>query len=247
MTPPRARGQVTPDPREGDTMKSALIVAHGQPSDPGPAATALEALAAAVGALLPGWQVGAATPAEASALARRAGGLPPGLVLPLFMADGWFIRSAIPAHLARAGLAGWRVLAPFGTAPEVAALAVQIVRENGAGEVLLAAHGSLKSGEPARVAQGVARRIKDATGRRCEAAFIDQAPRLADTAGWARDAVCLPFFAMAGGHVTRDLPAALAAAGFAGPILPALGTDARVPALLAGQIRAAAATLNATA
>ena len=39
-------------------MTRALIVAHGQPSDPGPAAAELEALAARIAGHLPGWQVG---------------------------------------------------------------------------------------------------------------------------------------------------------------------------------------------
>ena len=38
---------------------------------------------------------------------------------------------------------------------------------------------------------------------------------------------------MSGGHVIRDLPEALAKAGFPGRILPALGLDDRIPALIA--------------
>ena len=50
-------------------MRRALIVAHGQPSDPAPAAAALEALAVRVAAHLPGWQVDAATLAQPGRLA----------------------------------------------------------------------------------------------------------------------------------------------------------------------------------
>ena len=50
--------------------RHALILAHGQPSDPRTAGAALEALAARVQALLPGWAVGAATLAEDGALER---------------------------------------------------------------------------------------------------------------------------------------------------------------------------------
>ncbi len=218
-------------------MTAAVIVAHGQPSDPLPAAAELAALADRVAALSPGLEVGAATLAEPGALARAVAGRPPGLILPLFMAAGWFTRSAIPARLAEAGAAGWQVMPPFGPAPEVGALAVALVRESSAGEVLLAAHGSFKSAEPARVAQDLATRIVAEAGVPCRAAFIDQSPRLDEATGFGPGAICLPFFAMAGGHVTTDLPVALAEAGFPGRILPALGTDPRVPGLIAGLFR----------
>lgn len=224
-------------------MKTAVIVSHGQPSDPLPAAAALDRLALQVAGHLPGWRVGAATLAEPGALARAVAGCPSGVVFPLFMAPGWFTRSAIPARLAEAGVAtggaGWTVLPPFGAAGAVQDLALRQVRESGAGAVLLAAHGSFKSPEPARVALALAGRIVAETGLRAEAAFIDQSPRLAGVRGFGPEAVCLPFFAMAGGHVLDDIPAALAEAGFAGRLLPALGTDPRVPALIAGLIAAA--------
>ncbi|TKA94316.1 cobalamin biosynthesis protein CbiX, partial [Cereibacter changlensis] len=44
--------------------ETALIVAHGQPSDPAPAAAEIAALAAKVAVHLAGWQVGSATLAE---------------------------------------------------------------------------------------------------------------------------------------------------------------------------------------
>ena len=70
-----------------------------------------------------------------------------------------------------------------------------------------------------------------------QAAFIDQSPQLETTKGYGASAVCLPFFAMAGGHVTEDIPQALTQAGFAGRILPPVGLDARVPRLIADAIR----------
>ena len=138
-------------------MRRALIVAHGQPSDPAPAAAALEALAARVAAHLPGWQVAAATLAQPGRLAEAAQGAP-GAIFPLFMAGGWFTRVHIPQRLAEAGATGWRMLEPFGCLTAVHDLTVQIARESGAGRVLLAAHGSFKSPVPAAIAaQGAAR------------------------------------------------------------------------------------------
>jgi len=211
-----------------------LIVAHGQPSDPGPAAAALEGLSAKVAVLLPGRIVRAATLAEPGAIARAASGLPGGLVFPMFMTGGWFTRVQIPAKLAEAGAVGWTVLEPFGCDNAVHDLCVTQVREMAAREVILAAHGSFKSTVPSDIARHVGARIVTETGARVAVGFIDEAPQLASLTGFGT--VCLPFFAAEGGHVTDDIPAALALAGFQGRILPAIGLDDRVPALVASAI-----------
>lgn len=212
----------------------ALIVAHGQPSDPRPAGAALEALAAKVEALMPGWSVGAATLAEEGAIARAVEGRPGGGVFPMFMAGGWFTKVQIPKRLAEAGAERWAVLEPFGCDPRVHDLCVTIARESGADEVILAAHGSFKSSAPSDIAVHVAGRIATETGAEVAAAFIDQEPQLASLTG--RGGVCLPFFAADGGHVSDDIPAALAKAGFTGRILPPVGLDARVPGIVAAAI-----------
>lgn len=221
------------------TAQHALIVAHGQPSDPGPAAAALADLARNVAALLPGWTVSAATLAEPGALARAVGGQGGGVVFPMFMAGGWFTRVQIPARLAEAGAVGWRVLEPFGCDAGVHDLCVTLAREVGADQMILAAHGSFKSSVPSDIARHVAGRIADEAGvARVEAGFIDQSPQLSQLDGFGAGAVCLPFFAAEGGHVSDDIPAALAEAGFQGRILPPVGLDARVPALIAAAIAA---------
>lgn len=214
--------------------KHALIVAHGQPSDPRPAGAALDALAAQVQALLPGWRIGAATLAETGAVARAVAGLQGGVVFPMFMAGGWFARVQIPRRLAEAGATGWTVLEPFGCDPLVHGLCVALVREAGARRVILAAHGSSKSPAPSDIARHVAGRIAIETGAEVAVGFIEQEPQLASLAGW--DGVCLPFFAAEGGHVSDDVPAALAKAAFRGRILPPLGLDARVPGIIAAAI-----------
>lgn len=252
---------------------TALIVAHGQPSDPAPAEAALADLAARVATHLPGWQVASATLAAPEALTRAVAeaGLSGGVVYPMFMADGWFTRQHLPDRLFAAcgaglfgggscgndgcgrevtidgartgtGCARWQVVAPFGLDRKVQDLALRVLHEAGVppgGEVLVAAHGSSRSRAPSDVARSVAARL--ATGlqlSRCEAAFIDQQPRLAEVAGFGPDARCLPFFAAEGEHVTEDLPQALAEAGFVGRVLPPLGRDPRVPGLIAAALRA---------
>jgi sirohydrochlorin ferrochelatase len=221
-------------------VTAALIVAHGQPSDPGPAGRAVDRLAAAVARHLPGWQVAGATLAEPGVLAERLARLGQGVVYPLFMACGWFTQSQLPDRMAAAGATrGWRIAAPFGCDAAVQDLAVAQAVAAEAPEVILAAHGSGRSDRPAAIALALAGRIALATGRPARAAFIDQAPRLADLRGLVPGAVCLPFFALPGGHVTDDLPAALAEAGLSGPILPPVGGDPAVPALIARAVLAA--------
>ena len=219
----------------------AVIVSHGQPSDPAPAAAEIAALAARVAEHLPGWQVASATLAEEAALpdvVARLGGR--GLVYPLFMAAGWFTRTHLPERLAAAGGADWQVLPPFGLDPGVQTLARTIVQEQGlgaGGALLLAAHGSFRSPAPSEVARSVAADIAAALGlARADAAFIDQDPRLAEATGFGPASLCLPFFAAQGGHVVDDLPAALESAGFLGRVLPPLGLDPRVPALIAAAL-----------
>lgn len=194
----------------------------------------MEALAARVEALMPGWSVAAATLAEEGAIAQAVAGRPGGVVFPMFMAGGWFTRVQIPKKLGEAGAVGWTVLEPFGCDVAVHDLCVALVREAGADEVILAAHGSFKSSAPSDIAVHVAGRIAAETGAAVTAGFIDQEPQLASLTG--NGGVCLPFFAAEGGHVSDDIPAALTEARFSGRILPPVGLDARVPGIIAAAI-----------
>ncbi|MFN6057106.1 MAG: sirohydrochlorin chelatase, partial [Paracoccaceae bacterium] len=155
-------------------------------------------------------------------------------VFPMFMTGGWFTKVQIPKRLAEAGAEGWTVLEPFGCDPAVHDLCVDIVREAGASQAILAAHGSFKSSVPSDIAVHVAWRIAGETGADVAAGFIDQEPQLASLTG--RAGVCLPFFAAEGGHVSEDIPAALAEAGFTGRVLPPVGLEARVPGIIAAAI-----------
>lgn len=237
-----------------DRRPLALIVAHGQPSDPGPAAAEMAAFAARVAGHLPGWRVTSATLAEERALEQAvadagAGG---GLVYPMFMADGWFTKVNLPRRLAAAqgmqDAAPWQILPPLGSDPALRALTRQIAihAAMAAGvsdpAMILAAHGSFRSPAPAQAAAEVVALIREGgCFARVEAAFIDQEPRLQDLArDWPDHAFCLPFFAARGGHVIDDLPQALEQAGFRGALLPPVGCDARVPGLVAASLRRAA-------
>ncbi|WP_435259889.1 sirohydrochlorin chelatase [Thioclava sp. FR2] len=229
-----------------DPKRKALIVSHGQPSDPLPAAAEMAAFAEGVASHLPDWQVASVTLAEEGALARALAEMGPGgVVFPMFMAGGWFTKVNLPRKLAEAGGADWRVHEAFGTLEEIQDLAVTIVREAGGaegGELLLAAHGSFRSPAPAAVACDVAAKIGAALGlARSEAAFIDQTPQISAATGFGPEAICLPFFAARGGHVVDDLPEALEEAGFKGRVLMPLGLDPRVPGLVAAALKKDAA------
>ena len=126
-------------------MPFALIVSHGQPSEPEPAEADVAALAALVARHLPGWLVRSATLAKAGALARALDGADSvARVYPLFMADGWFTQTHLPLRLKEAGAGEVIQLAPFGVDPAVQALTVTLAleaaaragREPGATEVL---------------------------------------------------------------------------------------------------------------
>ena len=217
-----------------------LIVAHGQPSDPERAEAELAILGHSVAGRLLGRQVATATLAAPGALGVALARLGPGgRVYPLFMAGGWFTRVHLPKRLSEAGAQGWQVLEPMGCDPAVQELAVQVVAEvGGVDQVILAAHGSGQSSVPSDIAHHVGGRITVRLGVPVQVGFIDQSPRLADLRDHGPGAVCLPFFAASGGHVTGDIPEALAQAGFLGRLLPALGLDQRLPGLIAAAVSA---------
>jgi sirohydrochlorin ferrochelatase len=226
---------------------TAVIVSHGQPSDPDPAEAALAALARQVGDFLPGWRIRSATLAKTGALDAAVGGEATGLVYPMFMAGGWFPMVELPRRMKEAGGAEWAYLPPFGLDAGVQALALSLTLQAAAElaqsprdtPVLLAAHGSFRSSAPAQVAHAVAGQLRRAGFARTEAYFIEQEPRIASAKTFGAASVCLPFFAAEGGHVAGDLPEALAEAGFPGLVLPALGLDPRVPGLIAAALREA--------
>ena len=225
------------------SVRRAVIVSHGQPSDPAPAEAELAILAQEVAACLPDWQIGSATLASPDDFTRAVKG-GPGLIYPLFMSGGWFTATHLPDRLAAAGAANWQILAPFGLDPRVQALTVLLAKEACFGrpsaEVLLAAHGSFRSPAPSEVAYDMLRQLRLSGIAKAEAGFIDQTPRIAEIAqGFGPAAVCLPFFAAKGGHVIDDLPAALAATNFSGKLLAPVGADPRVPGLIALALQSA--------
>jgi sirohydrochlorin ferrochelatase len=225
-----------------DTPASAILVAHGSPSEPGPQDVALKALAEAVGALLPGWTIRGETLAAEGSLEGALDGLPAPLIYPFFMAEGFFTGRALPGRLGKVGAIDARQLAPFGTDPALPALMAQAALEGARsaaldpseGALLLAAHGSQVSSTSKDSTYAMAGHLRALTPfARIEVGLIEEPPHLADVARALGGGVCLPFFALRAGHVEGDVPQALAEAGFGGPLLPAIGEHPGVPRLIA--------------
>lgn len=229
--------------------RNALIVAHGQPSDPGPPEAEMAKMARDIAGHLPGWRIGSATLAAPESLKLALQSLENPLIFPFFMADGWFIRTLLPRRLAEAGAPEARVLTPFGRLPDTAGLAVAILADALAARgwrpeettLVLAAHGSGRSPHPAAAARALQSAISaQLTFADCRLGFIEEAPELVEVAeGAGPRALCLPLFVARWGHVEDDIPAALHAAGFQGVTLPPFGTDDRVPRIIATAIAAA--------
>jgi len=230
-----------------DDSPLALLLAHGSPSDPAPQEQAIAALAARVAALASGWRLRGATLAAPGSL--EAAVAPGAVVYPLFMSDGWFVSRETPRRLALAGAGDARILPPLGLDARLPALCARraVAAARAAGydvaqtALILAAHGSPKDPRPARAARDAAQAIALlAPFRSVTACFVEEPPLLAEGLAAPGPAICLPFFAIRAGHVTGDLPEAVAETRFSGPVLDPIGCDAEIAALIAATLADAA-------
>lgn len=225
-------------------MRQVVIVAHGSPSDPAPQQAEMESLAQRVGALLPSDEIRGATLASPCALEAALDGLIAPTIYPFFMAEGWFTQRELPRRLAALGHSGPR-MRPFGVDPNLPALIADIVGEAAkqagiepeTSDLILAAHGSAIARRSKNSALAMAEVLRRTTGFwRVRVGLIEEPPYLADIAAQSPGGLCLPFFALSAGHVTDDIPEALDTTAFPGLLLPAVGADARVPALITAAI-----------
>lgn len=219
-------------------MPHALIVAHGQPSDPAPAEAALSSFARRVQAATSGVTVHSATLAAPGRFEAALADLPEDAVIyPLFMAKGWFVTSALPKRFGDRPLA---VLDPLGVDTALPDLAAASLKDEIAGlgwtpeqtRLVLAAHGSGRSRNPSQVAHRFAAELEQRLPLAgLHVGFVEETPSITDAAsGTGETALCLPFFACQGGHALEDVPEALEAAGFQGRTLPVLGELPPIPA-----------------
>lgn len=236
-------GTRSPSPKEPVT--EALIVSHGQPSRPQAGEDHLNVLARQVARQLDGWVIRSATLAAPGTLERAidaCAGTP--LVFPLFMTDGWFTQTALPARLAN--FSAYQ-LPPLGTLPELPELTARVLcraieRRNWlmeATDILIAAHGSPNGSRAARCTYRFATALRRVLPvRDIRTGFLEEPPHLASAAaGSHQQTVEIPFFAAPGGHVREDIPLALDSAGFQGVRLPCIGQAAFIPEVIANSLR----------
>ncbi len=226
------------------TKPAAIIVAHGQPSDPQPAEQALRNVAERVAQHLPRWTITSATMAAKGALEQALDQHPTAAIYPLFMADGWFTGTALPDRLLQHGRT---VLPPLGLDKNLPLLAADILTDRlhdldwNAREtrLLIAAHGGQHSPNPARAARHFAAVLGKVTHfTDVRLGFVEEAPLLTEMAeNLGPRTLCLPFFAANGHHVRKDVPAALVRAGFEGIVLGPLGIAPQIPDLIAQSLR----------
>ena len=230
-------------------MFDALIVSHGQPSDPDIGEAEIAELAAAVGRHLPDARVEGVTLASKYRIEKLSAARPGALIYPMFMADGWFTRTQLPKRLAAD--VGPQLVS-FGMDCTLPALAANWLHEvcqdrslsPSKADLVIAGHGSGKS----RRVSDATRRFADQVAahfnpRSVQCGFVEEEPSLEESlSGLGTNAICIPFFAAKRGHVLEDLPAAVAASGFSGVVLDPIGLHPDVPKLIADALRWRATT-----
>ncbi|WP_050602741.1 CbiX/SirB N-terminal domain-containing protein [Ruegeria sp. 6PALISEP08] len=225
-------------------MSHAIIVAHGQPSDPDPAEAALAAFAAKVEALTDSVTVHSATLAKPGALEVKLDSFPENAVIyPLFMAKGWFVTSALPK---RVGDHAAQILDPLGIDPDLPTLTALALRaklleehwDASATDLVIAAHGSGRSRNPSVVANEFATQLaKKIAFQSIRVGFVEEPPSISEAARDASEqAICLPFFACAGGHALEDVPEELERAQFKGIVMPVVGELAPIQNQIAKKV-----------
>lgn len=127
------------------------------------------------------------------------------VVVPYFMADGYFVRNVLPRLLPDDAV----ITPPLGTA-DLSAPIVRLVESFATdAHLVLVGHGTERSPASARSVEEHATRLRS-TLRSVTTAFVDQEPKLDTT--WrrvprdGRPVVVVPFFAFAGPHTEDDIP-----------------------------------------
>ncbi len=229
------------------TGPQALIVAHGWPGYPAVAEAELAWLAARVATLVPEGRIASATLAAPGALEQAVARSDPGrelVIYPFFMSDGWFVTEYLRGRVGRCAPRSVRWRDPLGLSPRLPALCAQVVRQGlgrldpGRASFILAAHGSPDNPRPAEIARALSETLAARLGFAAHrTGFVDEDPRLETVLRPEGPAICLPLFALLSGHMRRDLPEAVAASGYKGILLPAIGTTPGVPGIVAEAIK----------
>lgn len=233
-------------------MSALLLVAHGatdRPLDAHP----LHQHAAALRAQ-GGWsqvEVGflRGAPSIADALARLTA---PAVVVPCFMARGYFVEQVLPAALGHPTLTigattpdGLLTLAPpAGEQPELAEVALAAVdealqgRDASTWRVILVGHGTTRHAQSGATVEAVASALRDARGLNVQVGYLDQEPAIEPIMiSSPAPTLILPWLAGGGGHAEQDIPQRATALATGPTItLPPIGAH---PAMIRAIARAA--------
>ncbi|HEU4322879.1 MAG TPA: sirohydrochlorin chelatase [Roseiflexaceae bacterium] len=210
-------------------MHAAILIGHGSlRADSGAAMIRLAARASAAGVapLVAPAFLNYSRPTLPQALARCAArGAEEVVLLPYFLAPGWFVHTALPKLLGESLAAHPRLRAriapPLGDHPALAALvhkradaALAADGQSEAPALLLVAHGSPDPSANRPIA-AVAERLRGGPYADVTLCFLGlNEPLLgpaidAQAAAGHRRLVVVPYFLQLGGHVAEDLPAAI--------------------------------------
>lgn len=231
----------------------AIIVSHGQPSDPDVGEAEIAALALAVAAYLPEARVAGVTLAAEGRIEALSAEQPGALIYPMFMADGWFTQVQLPKRLAQ-GVGpqlvsfGLDCTLPMLAANWIRAVCTERTLEPSETDLVIAGHGSGKSRRVSEATQAFADRVAaDLKPNSVRCGFVEEDPFLTDAlTGLGPNAICLPFFAAKRGHVLEDLPEAVTDSGFTGVVLDPIGLHPDVPKMIADALRWRATTPDVT-
>jgi sirohydrochlorin ferrochelatase len=149
----------------------------------------------------------------------------PAIVVPCFMARGYFVEQVLPGALGDPALTigqtsadGLLTLAPpAGEQPILAAIALSAVRDALAAQddahqwrVVLVGHGTARHPRSAATVEAAAALIRDTLGVIVQVGFLDQEPTIEAimATGATKDAptLVLPWLAGGGGHAEHDIP-----------------------------------------
>ncbi len=185
--------------------------------------------------------------------ARRAlfGDAAPGPVdvYPLFMAEGRFVRTKLPAILAERGFGAHRRLPVFGLDPGLVDLIAQRLRTiasmQGGGEpadlpTLLVAHGSASGDAGSRLSsEAIAATLAERLAAPIRVAFIEEEPFFQDVIPTWRPRIVVGLFVSTGTHALDDVAALVERTPGILHHVAAIGRDAGVADLVERAIEAA--------
>ncbi|MBL8574425.1 MAG: hypothetical protein JNM13_12170 [Hyphomicrobiaceae bacterium] len=164
------------------------------------------------------------------------------IVVPLFMADGFFTRVKLPRDLAAQGAGMAEILAAAGLDPGVGDLIEARLREalgapRADGSILICAHGS-RSGVPDSrlAAEAMAGRLRAAGWGEVACAYVEEAPFITDGLDADRRDAVIGLFASLGTHAINDVAAEVAGHPHVRLFIPAIGAEPEMAEVVAAMV-----------